>query len=364
MELSMTVAIFILSFLIVVVGLFLFSQIKSLKQKPDDTKDQILMEWLKAMKSEVTESINKTSQTLEQQLRISREILDKQLSEQRMEVAKQSGQIAQNLTQALNQQLNYTQEVIRDIQKQLGGIEEFGKDIKDLSNVLRSPKLRGGLGEQFLYEILSNILPKELYKEQYEFKGGVKCDAVVFTDKGMIPIDSKFPMENYKLSVTTENAEERDKARKKFIEDVKRRIDEIASKYILPMEGTTENAVMYIPSESVFYDLVVNTPAVEEYARNKNVMLASPNTISYFLKVVLVAYRQHELQKHAVEIQKVLAGIKIEAEKFSEDLNVLEKHVTNAYKSMDNVKTRFGRFFNRLEGVQMVESPKEQDKLL
>ncbi len=345
-------------------AVFLYSQIKSLKQKPDDGKDQILMEWLKTMKSEVTESINRNSQTLEQQLKIHRETLDKQLSDQRMEVAKQSSQIAQNLTQALNQQLNNTQEVIRHVQKQLGGIEEFGKDIKDLSNVLRSPKLRGGLGEQFLYEILANVLPKELYTTQYKFKDGNSCDAVVFTDKGIIPVDSKFPMENYKLSVTTENAEEREKARKKFVDDVKRRIDEIASKYILPGEGTTENAVMYIPSESVFYDVIVNTPAVEEYARNKNVMLASPNTISYFLKVVLVAYKQHELQKHAVEIQKALAGIKIEAEKFSEDLGVLERHISNAYKSMDGVKARFGKFFNRLEGVQSIEAPKEQEKLL
>lgn len=348
---------------VVIVGIFLYFQIKSLKQKPDEAKDQILMEWLKTMKAEVTESINKNSLTLEQQLKIHRETLDKQLSEQRMEVAKQSGQIAQNLTQALNQQLNNTQEVIRNIQKQLGGIEEFGKDIKDLSNVLRSPKLRGGLGEQFLYEILANILPKELYATQYKFRDGNVCDAVVFTEKGIIPVDSKFPMENYKLSVTTENAEERDKAKKKFVDDVKKRIDEIASKYILPAEGTTENAVMYIPSESVFYDLVVNTPVVEEYARNKNVMLASPNTISYFLKVVLVAYKQHELQKHATEIQKALSGIKIEAEKFSEDLGVLERHISNAYKYMDGVKARFGRLFDRLESVQSIEAPKEQEKL-
>ena len=350
--------------LVLSVAAFLYSQIKSLKEKPEDAKDQVLMEWLKSMKMEVTESINKNSQTLEQQLKSQRETVDKQLSDQRMEVAKQSGQMAQNLTQALNQQLNNTQEVIRNVQKQLGGIEEFGKDIKDLSNVLKSPKLRGGLGEQFLYEILANVLPKELYATQYKFKDGNTCDAVVFTDKGMIPVDSKFPMENYKLSMTTESVEERDKAKKKFIDDVKKRIDEIAGKYILPAEGTTENAVMYIPSESVFYDMIVNTPAVEEYARNKNVMLASPNTISYFLKVVLVAYKQHELQKHAVEIQKALAGIKIEAEKFNEDLGVLERHITNAYKSMDGVKARFGKFFNRLENVQSIEGPREQPKLL
>ncbi len=354
----------LLTIFVLAAVLFLYVQIKSLKQKPDDAESQILMEWLKTMKVEVTESINKNSLTLEQQLKSQRETMEKQLSDQRMEVAKQSGQMAQNLTQALNQQLNNTQEVIRNVQKQLGGIEEFGKDIKDLSNVLKSPKLRGGLGEQFLYEILANVLPKELYATQYKFKDGNTCDAAVFTDKGIIPVDSKFPMENYKLSMTTESPEEREKAKKKFVDDVKRRIDEIAGKYILPAEGTTENAIMYIPSESVFYDMIVNTPAVEEYARNKNIMLASPNTISYFLKVVLVAYKQHELQKHAVEIQKALAGVKIEAEKFNEDLGVLERHITNAYKSMDGVKGRFSKFFDKLENVQSIEGPKEQPKLI
>ncbi|MFH1295497.1 MAG: DNA recombination protein RmuC [bacterium] len=348
---GLTLAIIVV--LVLAVAVFLYSQIKSLKEKPDDSKDQILMEWLKSMKAEMTD-----------QLKSQRDTLNKQLSDQRMEVAKQSGAMAQNLTQALNQQLNNTQEVIRNVQKQLGGIEEFGKDIKDLSNVLKSPKLRGGLGEQFLYEILANVLPKELYATQYKFKDGTVCDAVVFTDKGMIPVDSKFPLEKYKLSVTTEHAEDRERAKKEFTKAVKDKVDEIAGKYILPAEGTTENAVMYIPSETVFYDMIVNTPVVEEYARNKNVMLASPNTVSYFLKVVLVAYKQQELQKHALEIQKALAGIKIEAEKFNDDLGVLERHISNAYKSMDGVKSRFGKFFNRLENVQSVEGPKEQSKLL
>jgi DNA recombination protein RmuC len=337
--------------LVLVVTAFLYSQIKSLKEKPEDPQDQILMEWLKTMKSEVTD-----------QLRNQQETLNKQLADQRMEVNKQSSQMAQNLTQQLNQQLHNTQEVIRNVQKQLGGIEEFGKDIKDLSNVLKSPKLRGGLGEQFLYEILASVLPKELYATQYKFKDGSTCDAVVFTDKGMIPVDSKFPLEKYKLSVTTENPQERDKAKKDFIKAVKDKVDEIAGKYILPAEETTENAVMYIPSESVFYDMIVNTPAVEEYARNKNVMLASPNTISYFLKVVLVAYKQHELQKHATEIQKALAGIKIEAEKFSGELGVLERHISNAFKSVDGIRSRFNKFFNRLENVQSIEPPEEQSE--
>ena len=341
--------------LVLGVAIFLYSQIKSLKEKPEDAKDQVLMEWLKTMKSEVTE-----------QLKSQQETLNKQLSDQRMEVAKQGGQMAQNLTQQLNQQLNNTQEVIRNVQKQLGGIEEFGKDIKDLSNVLKSPKLRGGLGEQFLYEILANVLPKELYATQYKFKGGETCDAVVFIDKRIVPIDSKFPMENYKLSVTTESPEERDKAKKSFISDVKKRIDEIASKYILPNEDTTNEAFMYVPSESLYYELSTNMPQISDYAQSKRVVLTGPNMLFYHLSILASAYKKFELQKHFLAIQKALDGTIIELAKFGEDLGVLERHITNSYKSMEGVKSHFTKLSDKMENIHSleIEGPKEQPKLL
>src|SRR3989344_3847005 len=262
---DLTLAVLLL-FGIGLVGFILYSQIRSLRKEPDTKKDEILMEWLKTMREEVKGSIDKNSQTLEQQLKAQRETLDKQLSDQRQEVTKQSGMMMQNLTQ----QLQNSQEVIGRVQKQLGGIEEFGKDIKDLSNVLKSPKLRGGLGEQILYDILANTLPHDLFRTQFKFKNGETCDAVILTEKGLIPIDSKFPMENFKAMVTLETEVDREKARKMFISDGKRRVDEIASKYIIPEEQTPEQAVMYIPSETVFYEVIVNMPTVEEYCKHKN----------------------------------------------------------------------------------------------
>jgi len=309
------------------------------------------MEWLKEMKT----SVEKNSEVLERQLKESRETLDNQMKGQR--------EVMNQQTKLIWERLDKSSDVVREVQKQLGGITEFGKDMKDLSNVLKSPKLRGGLGEQFLYEILANSLPNEMYKTQYKFKDGTTCDTVVLTDKGIIPIDSKFPMENFKAMQTTDSDEQRDRFKKTFINDVKKRIDEIASKYILPAEGTTEQAIMYIPSENVAYELLVNTPEIEEYSKNKSVILASPNTLSYFLKVLLVAYQQHELEKHAGKILKALSGIKIEAEKFNEDLGVLERHISNSYKSMEGVKGRFGKLFGKIESVQSLEEP-DQKKLL
>ncbi len=314
-------------FLILLFALFAAVIIYFVTRKSQD--NTLLVEWLKEMKS----SVEKNSETL-----------DRQLNNHRVAMTEQ--------TKLIWERLDNASEVIRNVQKQIGGIQEFGTDIKDLSNILKSPKLRGGLGEQFLYEILANLLPSDLYKTQFKFKDGSICDAVVFIDKGKIPIDSKFPMENFKSMVTAETQELRDKFKKTFINDVKKRIDEIASKYILPEEGTTEQALMYIPSENVYYELIVNTPEIEDYAKNKSVIMVSPNTISYFLKVLLVAYKQNELQKHTGDILKALSGIRLEGEKFSEELNVLERHISTTYKSMDNVKIKFDKLFGKIESAQ------------
>jgi len=325
--------------------LILASQIKTLKDQSEGEETKVLMEWLKDMKG----SVEKNSDVLERQLKSQTDTLTGQLKSQRHELFEQTKQMWKKLDES--------REVIGRVQKELGGLQEFSKDMKDLSNVLKSPKLRGGLGEQMLYEILTNYLPVDLFKTQYKFKSGDTCDAVIFTDKGMIPIDSKFPLENFKLMLTHDNELEREKAKKVFIGDVKKRIDEIATKYILPSEGTTDQAVMYIPSENVYYELVVNTPQIDEYSKQKNVVLASPNTIAYFLKVILVAYQQHELEKHAGEILKSLSGIKMEARKFGDDLGVLDRHISNAYKAMESVGSKYQKLFGRIESVQVLESP-------
>lgn len=328
--------IIVLSVLLMV---FLNSKLSKITQELKSSEDKVLIEWLKEMKT----SMENNTEVLDRELKGQRFSLEEQLKNQRTAMNQQ--------TKLIWERLDTASEVIRTVQKQMGGIQEFGTDIKDLSNILKSPKMRGGLGEQFLYEILANSLPADLYKTQYKFKDGSTADAVVKTEKGLIPVDAKFPMENFKAMLTSDTPDLRDKFKKEFIKDVKKRIDEIAGKYILPDEGTTEMAVMYIPSENVYYELIVNTPEIEEYSKNKNVLMASPNSFSYLMKVLLVAYQQHEFAKHADEILKALAGIKIEAEKFDEELGVLDRHISNASKSMDNTRSRFNRLFNRIENA-------------
>ncbi|AHB40571.1 TPA: DNA recombination protein RmuC [candidate division WWE3 bacterium] len=351
--LSNELVIVMFAVLLILLGFLVFylsTQIKNIKNiKGDETG--VLMEWLKEMKG----SVDKSSDVLEKQLSQQRGTLDEQMKGHREAMNAQ--------TKLIWERLDASQDVIRTVQKQLGGIQEFGNDMKDLSNVLKSPKLRGGLGEQFLYEILESFLPHDHFKTQYKFRDGAVCDAVVFTEKGIIPIDSKFPMENFAAMLKAEAQSERDKLKRVFIGDVKKKIEEIATKYILPEEGTTHQAIMYIPSENVYYELIVNTPEIEAYAKEKNVVMASPNTLSYFLKVLLVAFHQQSLEKHAGEVLKALDGIKLEASKFNDDLDVLEKHISNGYKSMDGIRTKFSRLFNKIEKIQVIDDG-EQKKLL
>lgn len=326
-------------------------QLMGLKSELKNKEDSVLTQWLKEMKG----SMDRNTDTLQKQLDNQRKTLDEELKNQR--------EAMQHQTKVMWERLENASKVIGKVQEHLGGINELGKDMKDLNNILKSPKLRGGLGEQFLYEILETSLPKDLFRTQYKFKNGATCDAVVITDKGIIPIDSKFPMENFREMLTAGNDGDRESLKKKFLRDVKNRIDEIADKYILPEEGTTDQAVMYIPSENVFYELIVHSSSLEEYARRRNVLLTSPNTLSFFVKTVLVAYQQHELEKNAKEILKALGGIKVEAQKFGGDLETLSRHITNSYKNMDRINSSFNTLFGKIESIQSIEEAPEKPLL-
>jgi len=337
MSLELILILVLIIFLSIAVGYLILQNIKnSQKDLAEDPQLKLMLEWMKDMKG----SVEKTSDTMEKKL-------------------KEQNEAMQNQAKVLWERLDNASKVIGGVQKQLGSIEEFGKDMKDLSTVLKSPKLRGGLGEQFLYDILSDTLPKDFYATQYKFKNGALCDAVIFSANGIIPIDSKFSMENYKAMSDADNDKDRESYRKEFTKDVMKRIDEIASKYILPDEGTTEQAVMYVPSESIYYELITNNQKVVEYSNQKKVVLSSPNTITFLLKTILIAYKQTQLNKSATEILRSLDGLLVEGTKFNEELEVLEGHVVRTSKSMENVKSRYSKLFGKMEKMHELE-PTEQ----
>ncbi|OGM09829.1 hypothetical protein A2W13_01445 [Candidatus Woesebacteria bacterium RBG_16_36_11] len=246
----------------------------------------------------------------------------------------------QKNTQSLNERLDNAARVISQVQRNLGEMSEVGKGIRTLQEFLQSPKLRGGLGEEVLKEMIGQTFPKNAFHLQYPFRSGAKVDAVLKTEAGLLCIDSKFPMENFNLMVKGETEKERSLAKKQFISDVKKHIEDISKKYILPEEGTMDFALMYIPSEAVYYE-VVNVQELSNFARRLRVYPVSPNTLYAHLQVILVSFEGKDLETKSREVFRILRAIHKDYSKVEENLGVLQKHLTNAFNMMGNVFSSF-----------------------
>lgn len=272
--------------------------------------------------------------------------------------------VRSNLTQtqkAIGERLDKAASVIAQVSKSLGEMTELGRSMRDLQEFLRSPKLRGGLGEQILADLLGQMLPKKSFHLQYQFRGGQVVDAAVQIEQGIIPIDSKFPMENFRKLMSAETKDQKEQAKKEFGRDVKKHIDDVSKKYIVPEEGTIEYALMYIPSEPVYYE-VINSPELTEYAHGKHVLPVSPNSFYYFLKLIILGMEGRKLEERTKYILVMLRGLKSDSEKVDETLGTLTRHVKNASSSVDEVNTRFARLSGKIS--QAGALPGEEKKKL
>lgn len=254
-------------------------------------------------------------------------------------------------TQAVNERLDNAARIISQVQRNLGEMSEIGKGIRTLQEFLQSPKLRGGLGEEVLKEMIGQTFPKNAFHLQYSFKSGVKVDAVLKTEAGLLCIDSKFPMENFNLMLKGETESERNLAKKKFVQDVKKHIEDISRKYILPDEGTMDFALMYIPSEAVYYE-AVNIPEISSYARKLRVYPVSPNTLYAHLQVLLLSFEGKDLEQKSREVFRILRAIQKDYGKVEENLNILQKHLNNAYNMMNNVFNSFIQLGQKISSTQ------------
>ncbi|MEM5778739.1 MAG: DNA recombination protein RmuC, partial [Candidatus Aenigmatarchaeota archaeon] len=226
---------------------------------------------------------------------------------------------------------------------------------------LRSPKLRGGVGEQVLKDLLDQVLPKNNFQIQYQFREGQIVDAIIKTKQGLIPIDSKFPMESFQKYIKSP-AEEKEIHLKEFVRNVKKHIDDISKKYILPQEGTLDYAIMYLPAESVFSEITLNEPELLEYAHQKKVILVSPNTFYYFLKIIMVGLEGAQIEEASKKILDGLKAIQQESMKFGEELNVLTSHIENAKKASERVVNRYFRLSGKIDNLGLLRT-EEKSKL-
>lgn len=305
--------------------------LKQGNQKPDST----LVEWLKSMQG----TLEATNHSLNEAMRGSSADMTKAL---------------QANNKQLNERLDTAAKVIGDLKQHLGEMSEVGRGIRSLQEFLQSPKLRGNIGEQVLSDMIGQTFPKQSFHLQYAFRTGGKVDAVLKTDAGLLCIDAKFPMENFLRMHKAETESERKTAKKEFITDVKRHISDISKKYILPEEGTLDFALMYVPSESVYYELTTISE-ITEYARQVRVYPVSPNTLYAHLQVLLLSFQGKEMEKKSVEVFKLLRSIQKEHGRIDKDLQVLGKHIQNAYQSMSSVSSSFTVMGNKLSQTDRLE---------
>ena len=260
---------------------------------------------------------------------------------------------------SVQKQLSESSKLVADVTQRLAKLDDTNRrvvdvasELKTLQNVLSNPKQRGVFGEFYLESVLDNVLPPSQYKIQYAFKDGEIVDAVVFLDKGkLLPVDSKFSLENYNRMIEAEDKSQKDALMLKVKADLKGRIDETA-KYIRPNEGTMDFAFMFIPSESLYYDLLINNVGTGgssrdliEYAfRDKRIIIVSPTSFLAYLQTVLQGLRSLQIEEQARDIQIRVGLLGTHIKKFDELLSRMGKslsttvnHYNNSYKELAKI---------------------------
>lgn len=336
-QLSLILAAILLGF--VILYFLLRRQLENLRPKDDNT----LLEWLKATQTDM----QKLSTSLNTTLSTSNKDMTDTL---------------QKSYQQLHIRLDNAAKVISELKSETGKFSEIGRSMQDLQDFLNSPKLRGNIGEKVLKELLGQMLPKQTFSLQYRFKSGDTVDAAIKTQAGIIPIDSKFPMENFTKMSQTSESKEKKRFRTAFINDVKKHIRAISTKYIKTEEDTLDFALMYIPSETMYYEITAVSPEIQDYSQNKRVLAVSPSTFYAFLRTILVSFEGQRIAQEAQVILKNLRDIQKTTHEFGDRLSVLQKHVTNAHSNMSSISSDFQALETKIDSTSSLPAP--EDNLL
>ena len=277
---------------------------------------------------------------------------------------KENRQSVQKSSMAVYQQVQNFTSGLTQLHENVKGVHDSLKDVVSFQQIFKSPKLRGQWGETSLEAALADYFPKELYSIQHYFKSGEAVDAALrLPNNLLLPIDSKFNWENFEKMIRATEDITKEVHRKQFFSDVKKKIDEIASKYILPSEGTVDLALMYVPAEAVYYEVIHNTEAdIAEYARKKKIVLVSPNTFYLTLSAIQHWFRDVHITKQTQDIIRRLSRIKIDADKLGDGFRRLGKHISDAHSAYDDSEKRLSLLVDRVENVVEIGEI-EEDKL-
>jgi DNA recombination protein RmuC len=298
------------------------------------------------------QSLQQFQETLQQNLQQNLGMTLEQLRSQQTNATEQSGQ--------LHQRMSETSRSLTELQTKLAAIEassnhllQMGKGIEDLQNILQAPKLRGTMGEIWLEELLAQMMPAEHFESQYKFKTGDIADIVLkLRDGALLAIDSKFSLENFTKSMKSDSETEKTAHEKAFAADIKRRVDEIAKKYILPHEGTLNFAFMYVPAENVYYQAFIEDKQAHNlirYAFDHKVVPVSPNSLFAYLELVMLGLRGLAIEQRAASIQQGLTSVSIDLQKFHESYAKVGNNLRIASQHYESSDKRLGKVARRVQ---------------
>lgn len=254
-------------------------------------------------------------------------------------------------------------ERLKEVEDAADRIFNLGKDLTSLQEILRPPKMRGGVGELLLENLLRDWLPSGAFETQYRFADGTVVDAVIRLGDSLVPVDSKFPLESFNEILRTDSEEERTKARREFDRQVQVHVKAIAEKYIQPHEGTYDFALMYIPAESIYYEAVMRGnegSALYALALSKKVIPVSPTTFYAYLVALAYGLKGLQVEKQAAQIREVLAHLAVDIERIREPLGRLGTQLRNSqnnYELLRRALDRLGDRLGSLGGVSPSEGP-------
>lgn len=320
-----------------------------------DRSALLLQQQIDGLRAELGRALDAGRQNLNQQLAQVAAAVGQRLHE--------NAELIHQTHRVLGERLDNTAQVVGAVHRSLGGLEqanrqiyEIGKDIAGLQQILRAPKLRGGLGELLLADLLAQILPAKHFEVQYAFRNGQKVDAVIKLGSGLVPVDSKFPLENFRRLLEAQTEDERGRVRRAFVADVKRHIDAVATKYILPDEGTFDFALMYIPAENVYYEIAVKDEQtgdahIGEYALARKVIPVSPGCFYAYLQAILLGLRGLRIEERSHDILQQLARLRGDFDRFRDDFRLLGRHLNNAVSSFAGADRRLERLDSRFASL-------------
>jgi DNA recombination protein RmuC len=345
---------------------------QALKKTEEQDQSALLMKQeISGLRNELRTNLDGNTQLINQQLGQVMTQVFGQLSEMGKHMTQQleaGATLMQQVNRNIGERLDTASQMVGQVQRGLGKLEEankrvyeVGKDIAGLQELLRAPKLRGSIGEFLLGDLLGQILPPGHYTLQHTFKSGERVDAVIRLGDRLVPVDAKFPLENFRRIAAATDDAERAASRKRFAGDVKKHAEAIAQKYILPDEGTFDFALMYIPAENVYYETIIKDDqfgeekSINAHALSRRVIPVSPSSFYAYLQAILLGLKGLRIEERTQEIIATIARLGEDFRRFETDFRKLGTHLSHAKSSYESSDKRLERFVGRLGQIESLE---------